>query len=119
MKSKGREPESPTIRSMKSMKSMGSLTSPFAHNLLKWKHPIVPYAKSSSPQYRFPKVSGVNPFWQGQFKFNKKGEMISINTEKINATKGIILDLAKTMGRNVLSGKNILNVSMPVTIFSK
>ena len=63
MKSKGREPESPTIRSMKSMKSMGSLTSPFAHNLLKWKHPIVPYAKSSSPQYRFPKVSGVNPFW--------------------------------------------------------
>lgn len=45
--------------------------------------------------------------------------MISINEEKIKAGKGIILDLAKTMGRNVLSGKNILNVSMPVTIFSK
>ena len=45
--------------------------------------------------------------------------MISINEAKIKAGKGIILDLAKTMGRNVLSGKNILNVSMPVTIFSK
>ena len=64
IKSKGAgEPDITSLKSMKSMKSMGSLTSPFAHNLLKWKHPIRPYAKSSSPQFRFPKASGVNPFW--------------------------------------------------------
>ena len=44
--------------------------------------------------------------------------MVCINTKKMQAQKGVLLALAKSVGRNLFSGKSILNISMPVTIFS-
>ena len=52
---------------------MGSITSPTANNLLKWKHPVKAMHKPANPQYFFPKVPGVNPYWEGEFKFSNKG----------------------------------------------
>ena len=45
--------------------------------------------------------------------------MIAINMKKIEAQKGVLKELVKSVGRNLLSGKSILNISMPVTIFSR
>ena len=44
--------------------------------------------------------------------------MICINVKKMEAQKGVLMALAKSVGRNLFSGKSILNISMPVTIFS-
>lgn len=44
--------------------------------------------------------------------------MICVNTKKLEAQKGVLLALAKSVGRNLFSGKSILNISMPVIVFS-
>jgi hypothetical protein len=44
--------------------------------------------------------------------------MISINLEKVKAQNGVLREVFKNIGKNILSGRNILNISLPVTIFS-
>lgn len=43
--------------------------------------------------------------------------MVSINLEKVKAQNGVLKELLKSMGKNIMSGKGILNLSLPVTIF--
>lgn len=45
--------------------------------------------------------------------------MVSINEAKLAAQKGVLSQLVKSVGRNLFSGKSILSISLPVTIFSK
>jgi hypothetical protein len=44
--------------------------------------------------------------------------MIFINAKKMEAQKGVLLALIKNVGRSILGGKSLLNISLPVTIFS-
>lgn len=44
--------------------------------------------------------------------------MISINLEKVKAQNSVLKEVLKNLGKNFLSGRSILNVSLPVTIFS-
>jgi len=44
--------------------------------------------------------------------------MININKAKIEAQSGVLKSMAKTITKNLFSGKSILNMSLPVTVFS-
>jgi hypothetical protein len=44
--------------------------------------------------------------------------MISINEEKLKAQSSVLKDIVKSIGKNLFSGKSILNMSLPVTVFS-
>ena len=101
-----------------SLERTGSLHSPTSGDRLKWKHPMVPFPKPVEAMFKLPVTKGLNPFWENEFRFSEKGEMISINEKKLEAQKGVLSHVAKTMGRNLFTGKSILNVSLPVTIFS-
>ena len=85
---------------------------------LKVKHPLVPLPKYSTPVLNMPKVIGKNPFLEDEFKLTPKGQLVCINTKKIDAQKGILGELAKSFGRNIFGGKSIIKISMPVRIFA-
>lgn len=104
---------------MPQLLSRGSLTSPSSNDLLRWRHPVVPFPKPNNPRLRLPKTPGNSPFWEGEYKFNDKGEMININQKKIDAQKGVLTQLIKSFGRSLFSGKSILSISLPVTVFSR
>lgn len=65
-----------------------------------------------------PKIKGGHPYWDGEWEFTHEGEMININEEKIKAQSGVLKSLAKTLASNLFKGKSILNISLPVTVFS-
>ena len=44
--------------------------------------------------------------------------MVSINKEKLKAQSSVLKDVLKSIGRNLFSGKSILSISLPVTVFS-
>lgn len=79
---------------------------------------MTPFPKNDLSRFRTPKNPGQSPFWEEEFRFSDKGEMISINTKKLEAQKGVLAQLVKSVGRNLFSGKSILNISLPVTVFS-
>jgi len=43
--------------------------------------------------------------------------MLFINAEKIEATKSVIKYVLKKIGANIVTGKSILNISLPIDIF--
>lgn len=43
--------------------------------------------------------------------------MIYINQKKIDDQKGVLKFILTKIGKNILSGKSILNISLPVDIF--
>jgi hypothetical protein len=49
---------------------------------------------------------------------NDSGELVFTNQEKIKAQGGVLVGVLKRLGANILSGKSILNVSLPIEIFS-
>lgn len=44
--------------------------------------------------------------------------MISINEAKLKAQSSVLKSVLKTISKNIFSGKSILNISLPVTVFS-
>lgn len=44
--------------------------------------------------------------------------MIYINQKKIDDQKGVLKFILTKIGKNILSGKSILNISLPVDIFA-
>ena len=44
--------------------------------------------------------------------------MVSINQAKLNAQSSVLKSVLKTIGKNLFSGKSILSISLPVTVFS-
>jgi len=56
---------------------------------------------------------------KGEWKRGKEGGMICINEKVITEQKKIFKHILSSLGSNLLKGVNILNVSLPVTIFKK
>lgn len=54
-----------------------------------------------------------------EWKRQKKGGIICINQETLANHKKIFKQVLASLGNNILKGGNILNVSLPVTIFKK
>jgi len=45
--------------------------------------------------------------------------MININEKKIKDQSSVLKSIAKTLTKNLFSGKSILNLSLPVVVFSE
>ncbi len=56
--------------------------------------------------------------WQGDWKFPEEGGLIFINKKKIQDQKNVIKFILSQVAKNVLTGKSIMNISLPVDIFS-
>jgi hypothetical protein len=50
---------------------------------------------------------------------DKKGYLLYVNQEKINNQKSVISYLLKSVGKNFFTGKSIINISLPVSIFDR
>ncbi len=51
------------------------------------------------------------------YEISKKKELVFINTEVIQGQKDSLIFVIKQIGANLISGKSVLNVSLPVDIF--
>ena len=61
---------------------------------------------------------GVHPLWRGDWKHDTKdGGLLFINEKKIEDQKGVLKFVLSKIGKNLLSGKSVLNISLPVDIF--
>jgi hypothetical protein len=47
----------------------------------------------------------------------KNGGFLFINQKKIDDQKGVLKFILSKIGKNLLTGKSILNISLPVDIF--
>ena len=56
--------------------------------------------------------------WKGEWKFDKSGGIIFINQTKIEYQKGVFKYVLGKIAKNLLSGKSILHISLPVDIFA-
>lgn len=57
--------------------------------------------------------------WKGEWKRDEKDGGLWYKDEiRMNAQKKVLGYIVKKMGSNLIQGKNILNVSLPVDIFS-
>lgn len=60
-----------------------------------------------------------HPIWKGEWIHDDKvGAIIFINQKKIEDQKGVLKFILTKIGKNLLSGKSVLNISLPVDIFS-
>jgi hypothetical protein len=48
---------------------------------------------------------------------DKDGGLLYLNNDKIAASKGAIKFIISQIGKNIFSGKSMLNISLPVEIF--
>ena len=53
----------------------------------------------------------------GDWIFNKDNDAIFVNQEVINLQKDVIKFVIKQLSSNLMSGKSIMNMSLPVEIF--
>lgn len=81
------------------------------------KYPQEPLAKSD--KYQLVQLPhGLNFLFKDDWvRDDLKGGLKMINTNKIDAQKKVLKFLLKRIGVNILTGKSIMNVSMPVDIF--
>jgi hypothetical protein len=60
-----------------------------------------------------------HPIWEGKWVHdNKEGGIIFIDKKKMEDQKGVLKFILKRIGKNLITGKSILNISLPVDIFS-
>ena len=52
-----------------------------------------------------------------QWKFNKNEEYIFIDEEELQLQKGILKLIVKQITANLMAGKSIMSMSLPVEIF--
>lgn len=48
---------------------------------------------------------------------SKEGGMMSVNEEELAKQKGVVSDLLRKIGSNIIQGKSIVNISLPVRVF--
>ena len=58
-------------------------------------------------------------FQNGDWKLSKDKEFIFSNQAVMNAQKDVIKWVIRRIGTNLISGKSIMNMSLPVDIFDK
>ena len=66
-------------------------------------------------------MSSVNghPIWKNDWiRSTDNGSILFINKKKTAEQKGVITFILKQIGKNILSGKSVMNISLPVDIFA-
>lgn len=69
------------------------------------------YTKLSNPKWR-------NYYLRDIWEVNSTGELKCVNEEKLKEQHSIMSYVVNKMAANLFTGKSILNVSLPVSIFS-
>ncbi len=60
-----------------------------------------------------------HPIWKNEWLLDDKdGGIIFIHKKKIEDQKGVLKFIISKIAKNVISGQSILNISLPVDIFS-
>lgn len=57
--------------------------------------------------------------YKGEWGICSTGGLNYIDEEKMNEQKKVLTFIIKRIGKNILSGKGILNISLPVDIFCR
>lgn len=82
------------------------------------KHRYLLVAQPPTPLIPQEPVNG-HPIWKGEWIFDKGGcGIVFVNQKKIDEQKGVLKFILTKIGKNLLSGKSILNISLPVDIFA-
>lgn len=59
-----------------------------------------------------------HPIWKGEWIHDDKiGGIIFINKKIIDQQSSVLKFVIKKIGKNLISGKSVLNISLPVDIF--
>lgn len=74
----------------------------------------MPY-KKGTPKLVIPKKDHFH--WEKEWIINGKGELINTNKQKLQAQNNVLKSVFKRLGKNILSGKSILSISLPVDVF--
>lgn len=83
---------------------------------LKKKFVIAPIEKEPYVDYVIIKGHAI---WKGDWIHDEKnGGIIFVNQKKMEDQKGVLKFILTKIGKNILSGKSVLNISLPVDIFS-
>jgi len=86
-----------------------------SHKFIHTKYLCNPLLKSK-PNFQDP-IKG-HPIWKGEWKRDEKtGPIIFIDQKKIEDQKGVLKFILSKIGKNIMSGKSVLNISLPVDIF--
>ena len=60
-----------------------------------------------------------HPIWKDEWVHDdKEGGLIFIHKKKLKEQKGVLSYVLNKIAKNLLSGQSILNISLPVDIFS-
>ena len=85
---------------------------------IKGKYQLVPTTTYPSLVWTAP-GPGQHPLWSNDWKHDtKNGGMLFINQKKIDDQKGVLKFVLSKIGKNIMSGKSILNISLPCDIFT-
>lgn len=57
--------------------------------------------------------------WKGEWSVSEAGGLLYIDEDKMREQKKVLTFIIKRIGKNIFSGKGILNISLPVDIFCK
>jgi hypothetical protein len=57
--------------------------------------------------------------WKGEWSVSEAGGLQYIDEDKMREQKKVLTFIIKRIGKNILSGKGILNISLPVDIFCR
>lgn len=82
---------------------------------MKIKHELAPKEKPKKPKY-FPSYRG-HHIWKGEWAVLAGGGLEYVDAEKMQEQKKVLTYIIKRIGKNIFSGKGILNISLPVDIF--
>ena len=61
--------------------------------------------------------NGRHWLWNDEWNLTAEGEVINVNYEKIKVQSSVLKLVLKNIGKNLFSGKSILNTSLPIQIF--
>ena len=88
-----------------------------SNKFIKNKYPLLPVKDYPKIQIEST-VPGKHPLWTDDWRHDtKKGGLLFVNAKKMEDQKGVLKFILSKIGKNLLSGKSILNISLPVDIF--
>ena len=74
------------------------------------------YIKS---HFNLHKYINTNKIFREVFKINKEGELVLVNKEILESQNGILTDVLKQAGMLIITGQNVVKMSLPIKIFQK
>jgi hypothetical protein len=83
---------------------------------LRAKHVSLPKPKGKG---RLCKTVRGHHLWKGEWAVSEAGGLLYVDEEKMREQKKVLTFIIKRIGKNILSGKGVLNISLPVDIFCR